>query len=373
MQLISKNCRVCAATLYDECIIHFRDMPRSAQHLPENKTDTGIDMSVYQCSKCGLVQLNCAPVPYYKDVIRAVAVSAEMKQFRETQFKDFVRKYDLKDKKIIELGCGKGEYLSLMKQAGTRASGIEFSQDSVDHCLSNNLDVQKDYILDTNQKLKGGPYDGFFMLSYFEHLPLPTIQLKAIHNNLKEDGIGLIEVPNFDMMIRNDLFSEFITDHLTYFTKSTLQSTLLSNQFDVLECNEVWHDYIISAVVRKRSRINLQSFKDKQTSLTSDIHNYIDQYDRVAVFGAGHQALALISLTDIRDKIEYVVDDATFKQGKYTPATHIPIVSREELDKNPVDAIIIIAGSYSEEVLNSLTCQTLNKVIIKNNMLQVAS
>lgn len=373
MNTISRNCRVCNSSLYGECIISFKDMPRSAQNFPTSTLETGTDICVYQCSKCGLVQLNCSPVPYYKEVIRAVGVSEEMKQFRRQQFSSFVDNYNLTDKKVLEVGCGKGEYLSIMIEAGAAASGIEWSQHSVNHCRANNLNVEQDYIFETSQKIPGGPYDGFFMLSYFEHLPLPNIHLRAIHSNLKEDGIGLIEVPNFDMMVRDDLFSEFTADHLTYFTKNTLTSTLLSNQFDILECDYIWHDYIISAVVKKRSMLNLQNFKSAQVSLTSDVHEYIDRFDRVAVFGAGHQALALISLLNIKDKITYVVDDADFKQGKYTPATHVPIVSRSQLDIAPVDAIIIMAGSYSDEIKNSLTSRQMDIAIIRNNNLDVES
>ena len=57
-----------------------------------------------------------------------------------------------------------------------------------------------------------------------------------------------------------------------------------------------------------------------------------------------------MSACGLKDRIKYVVDSAPFKQGKYTPATHIPIVAPSVLDKNPVDAIIIMAGSYSDEI-----------------------
>ena len=54
------------------------------------------------------------------------------------------------------------------------------------------------------------------------------------------------------------------------------------------------------------------------------------------------------------DKIQYIIDDAPFKQGKYTPATHIPIVSQAQLFSNPVDAIIVMAASYSDEIANKI-------------------
>jgi hypothetical protein len=49
-----------------------------------------------------------------------------------------------------------------------------------------------------------------------------------------------------------------------------------------------------------------------------------------------------------------VIDSAVFKQNKYTPATHIPIVSPKNLVSEPPDAVIIIAASYSDEVAKNL-------------------
>ena len=143
------NCRVCARPYFKEALLNFANMPKAAQHMPtiENLTsDRGIDLEVCQCQKCGLEQLTNDPVPYYKDVIRASAFSGEMKDFREDQFKDFVQQYNLQDKKVIEIGTGKGEYLSLMKDAGANAYGIEHAQESVDECLSAGLQVTKEYI-----------------------------------------------------------------------------------------------------------------------------------------------------------------------------------------------------------------------------------
>jgi hypothetical protein len=131
-----------------------------------------------------------------------------------------------------------------------------------------------------------------------------------------------------------------------------LATTLRWNGFDVIECREVWHDYILSAVVRKRRRLDLARFHHQRARLQSEIAKYLDQFGdkRVAVWGAGHQAFALIALAQLAERVKYVVDSAPFKQGKYTPATHLPIVAPDALDADPVDAVIVIAASYSDEV-----------------------
>lgn len=354
----TKNkCRVCKNNLFEEPLLQYKNMPKAAQNMPDRDSlqyDNGVDLDVYQCSGCGLVQLMNDPVSYYKEVIRAAAFSEEMREFRLKQFENFVEKYNLYGKKVLEVGCGKGEYLSLMNESGVEAYGIEYSQESVDHCVSNGLNVSKKYIENDKDSIQGHPFEAFFIMNFFEHLPDPNIVLKGIVNNLTDDGIGLIEVPNFNMIIQNKLFSEFINDHLFYFTKDTLEAALIHNGLEVVECNEIWYDYIISAVVRKRKKLDISDFQKHQEYIKNEIKQYVDNFESVAVWGAGHQALAVIALADLKDKIKYVVDDAPFKQGKYTPATHVPIVSAENLETNPVEAVVVMAASYSDEVAKKI-------------------
>lgn len=353
------HCRVCAGTLFKEPLIRYDNMPKASQFLPNArslKNDKGIDLAVCQCASCGLVQLNTHPVSYYKDVIRATSFSEEMKKFRLRQFHDFILHYNLKGKKIIEIGCGRGEYLSIMDKCNVQAYGIEHRQSSVLQCKKNNLNVIQGFLPHNIPLLKESPFDAFYFLNFLEHLPQPNATLNGILNIITDDAVGLIEVPNFDMILRDNLFSEFTSDHLFYFTKETLTGTITHCGFDVLECNPIWYNYILSAVVKKRQKLNLSRFFKYQTNLTREINTYIDHFrpKKVAIWGAGHQALAILALTKISNKISYVIDSARFKQGKYTPATHLPIVPADMLDKNPPDAVIIAAGGYSDEVANVL-------------------
>ena len=350
-----RQCRVCQQAFYANALLQYQNMPKSAQFLPlasELGQEQGADLEVCQCSGCGLIQLSNEPVFYYRDVIRAAAVSAEMSAFRQSQFADWVNEYQLLGKKVIEIGAGAGEYLSILGQTGVAAYGLENNQDSVTKCIEKGLNIEQGFIEHENRQLTGGPFDAFVMLNFLEHLPDPNTSLKGIHHNLKDDAIGLVEVPNFDMIVRNKLFSEFISDHLFYFTKDTLSHTLQRNGFDVLTCSETWHDYSLSAVVRKRIPMNLAVFDEQQARLAEELDNYIARFSNkgVAIWGAGHQALAVMSLAGLGDKIRYVVDSAPFKQNRYTPATHIPIVSPEQLNLDPVDAVIVMAASYSDEV-----------------------
>lgn len=349
------ECRVCGREFFNEPLLRYSNMPKAAQNFPDATglaSEQGADLDVYQCTGCGLVQLSNEPVSYYREVIRAAAVSDVIKDFKTRQFTEFLHKYSLQGKKIVEIGCGRGEFLSLLSTLDVKAYGVEYAESAVHECLNGGLNVFRGYPDRGAGKLANGPFDGFLLLMFLEHMPEPNVALRVIYENLVDDAIGLIEVPNFDMLLRNKLFSEFISDHLLYFTKETLQTLLQLNGFEVMSCIEMRDDYVISVVVKKRSRLDISCFYDCQVNITNDIDEYLKRFGtkRVAIWGAGHQALAIIALTGISSRIRYVIDSASFKQGKYTPATHVPIVAPETLHSDPVEAVIIMAASYSDEV-----------------------
>ena len=74
-----------------------------------------IKCNLYQCDNCGHVQLDVDPVKYYKNVIRSVGISDEMKTY-EVQFANFQKDYFNKSNEVnvLEVGSASGEYSQLL-------------------------------------------------------------------------------------------------------------------------------------------------------------------------------------------------------------------------------------------------------------------
>ena len=191
-------------------------------------------------------------------------------------------------------------------------------------------------------------------MNFLEHIPNLSEFLGGIYNNLTDDGCGLVEVPNGDFVIKNKMFSEFMLEHVTYFTTETLKRTLENNGFEVLSCESIWHDYILSARVRKRKRIDLSSFDEHKNTLINKLQLMVkrahDEGKKIAVWGAGHQALTLLALADIGQYVSMVIDSAPFKQNCVTPVSHIPIYGPGAIKTEGIGYVIIMAGSYSDEI-----------------------
>lgn len=372
-----RQCRVCGSELFKEPLLTYEAMPAISQFLPkigDISEEECVDLTITQCSKCNLIQLDNDPVYYYRDVIRSGSVSLEVAKFRGNQFQKFVDEYDLKGKKILEIGCGRGEYLKIMNNTGVKAYGLEHRLESVKECRDNGLSVIHGFLETADYKVENGPFDAFYICNFLEHFDEPSTALQAISGNLTDDGIGIVEVPNTDLLIRDQSFYKFTLEHLLNFTQETLEFALRLNGFDVLSCKPIRHGSPLSAIVKKRKRYDFGRFEKNQKELQHLIIEFIDQFagEKIAIWGAGHYTFGILAALNIENRIEYIVDSAPFKQGRCSPKTRVPIVSPETLKTNPVKGVLVSAAGYSNEVAGILLSQFDPKIkvaVIENNKL----
>lgn len=351
-----KKCLVCGTELWKEPLLSFDNMPASAQDIPardELEDEKGITLELHQCPGCGLVQFDCEPVEYYKDVIRSGGFSTTMVELRTCQYDHLINTYGLHGKKFIEVGCGRGEFLSVLTKFPVEAYGIENKEDLVDIAKKSGLNVRKDFMYNRDTILEDGPFDVFLSFNFLEHQPDPNGMLQGIYHNLTDDGMGLITVPSFEYILEHNGYYEFIRDHLVYYTFDTLKFVLEKNGFEVLEEEMVNRD-TLSVIVRKKPRVDISKIEKSYDDICSQVNKYIDekrsQGKTVAIWGASHQGFTLAATAQLNDKVEYIIDSAPFKQGRYAPASHVPIISPDNAVDNPVDAIIIMAPGYTKEI-----------------------
>lgn len=348
------TCRLCSNSLYSTPVLELNGMPESAQgfvHAPEQAGKLA-DLKIRQCSACGLIQLDASPVDYYRSVITSANWSPEMLAFRRSQALDFVNKHHLHGSKVIEIGCATGHFLDLLTEAGAIAQGLEFSESSVAKGQEKGRSIVRGYI--TEAPLLNPPYSAAVCINFLEHAPQPLEFLKSIHAILNGDGVALIEVPSLDKVIKNQRYYDFIRDHLSYFSESSLNHALNSAGFEVLEIKDVWHSDDLCATVRKRSYANFSNWLTSNPVI-NEFKSLIESKpsSRCVIWGASHQALSLIALAK-PTTIKFIVDSSPAKQNLYEPTLGLPIFSPEKISCSEIDLVIIMAAGYSDEVHNQL-------------------
>ena len=196
-----------------------------------------------------------------------------------------------------------------------------------------------------------------------EHQPNPNLYLHNLYEFFYMPA--KITVPNCNEMRMYD----YCIDHLMYFTDETLDFALQLNGFRVGMIMEVLDGTTLEATVERRpfmdagDNFDWESLYDLKMGITAPL--------KYGIYGAGHQTFTFLTLLNksFINLLQCVIDDNPDKQGKYTPATNIPIVGPEKLDE--LDTIIVMAGGYSDEIVKKLDTFKGSVAVLKGNKLEV--
>ena len=110
----------------------------------------------------------------------------------------FYRPYFEGRHNVLDIGCGRGEFLEMMRAAGIPAHGIDLGEESVVLCRSKGLDAEIADLFDYLPAQAEGSFDGIFCSQVVEHLPperLPEM-VKLASSRLRRGGVIAIETPN---------------------------------------------------------------------------------------------------------------------------------------------------------------------------------
>ena len=375
------------------------DMPASAQNIPaasELAEDHPLSLTLCQCPSCGLVQFDTEPVDYYRDVIRAGGGTRTMTRLRHEEYARLLtamQEHHIHGRRIVEVGCGRGEFLRMWQNLAEDPKGAAaLARDQARDPLSGQPNAAPLHLVGLEHKpslveeanavadkkyrvyegfatgdvhYPEGPFDAFVQFNFLEHQPDPCDMLRNIGRNLKPQALGLITVPSFEYILRYNGYYELLRDHIANYTEFTLQKLLQDCGFELLSMDLVNRD-TIEAIVRKADPdelselhysgrlIDVSALRDSYDRLSASVNAHIDHLSEshrtMAIWGASHQGFTLAATTKLGGRVEYIIDSAPFKQGRFSPASHIPIVAPDYAVAHPVDEILIVAPGYTDEI-----------------------
>lgn len=353
---VRTNCLLCGSVLPDVPVIQFDALPYGAQNFPTAEAlaeDAGKPFDVFQCVACGHVQSNSQPVIYQQAGTSATAFSQAMLDIRKTQIHNLVQEHGLKGKTLLDVGSGDGQTLHIIADAGAVPIGIEPAPEAVAVSVEQGFTAHEGYIT-RDYRLSDELFDGFVCYHVIEHVPDVRDFLQGIAFNMKPGAVGLVETPNFDQSLQKTRFYDIVIDHLSYFTLETLKLSAEMSGFDVLSIEKSHADENLVMIVRRRVQTDFAPMLNQRQSLQEQLQTFVQAHHangkRVAIWGASYQTLTLLASLSF-DKIAYVIDSAPYKQGRFTPVSHLPVVSPDALQHDPIDAIIISTSRYEDEIL----------------------
>ncbi len=99
---------------------------------------------------------------------------------------------------IIDLGCGRGEFLKLLREHGIAARGVEYSEELTAYCRRGGLDVARADLFEFLAAAPERSLDAIFCSQVVEHLDpsrLPEL-IRLAHSRITPGGVLIIETPN---------------------------------------------------------------------------------------------------------------------------------------------------------------------------------
>ena len=332
------------------------------------------------CNNCGHVfnrEFNPEMLLYNQEYDNSLHFSSKFQFYATSKASELVEKYKLFDKDVVEIGCGKGEFLDLMCESGkNRGVGFDPSYEDERRDLSHKarFRVIKDLY---SEKYSGIKADLVCCRHVLEHIDMPGNFLKTIYRSLKgqEKTVLFFEVPNIMFTLKDHGIWDLIYEHCGYFSSSSLEYLFYSCRFEIISVQEVFGGQFltiealplenmasgriptIANIVREISKFVYQ-FADNFASEVEKWRLFLlemkKQNKTVGVWGGGSKGVTFVNIMNTGGKISYIVDINPYKHGKYVPGTGQKIVSPQNLKEHYPDVILVMNPIYVDEIKNIL-------------------
>ena len=348
------------------------------------KVEKTFPLVVRQCQDCSLVQLTETrdSNEIYKDV-DYLYFSGDMPKLAE-YFQEYAN--DLKERFleagdfVVEMGSNDGLMLKMFTLYKTL--GVDPATNTVVRALANGVPTISDFF--TYRLARSIVRDwGKAKLIFANNCIAHTANLNDIFEGfnllLRDDGVIVIECNYWGGMVKNKNYSLIYHDHFSYFSLKKWMDYVPKfgmNVFDAIVTPAQGGSlrlFIDKGIRTKSQRMEelyneeittqLSSYEtckkydyechEEAEKLGSLIYSLKDEGSSIAGYGAAAKGFSILQLAGITENhLDYFVDDSPAKQGKYTPITHIPVISRAEAQGKLPDYFFITAPNYSQVIVD---------------------
>jgi SAM-dependent methyltransferase len=353
----------------------------SAQQCPKGNINLGF------CHSCGFItNLSFEPslLEYTEAYDNSLDYSPRFRSYSHSLAMHLIERYNLFNKKMIEIGCGNGYFIILLCELGGN-SGVgfdpsyEYTKD--ENGSSKRITYIKDYYSEQYIDIKA---DFICCRHVLEHIHNPLEFLTMLRKNINDQlHMSLyFEVPNILSTLRDLAIWDIIYEHCSYFGHESLHSAFTSCNFAVRDLYETFGGQwlAIEALTHESRDSTRENYGGSSSLLAHEIRNFATKYhqkieywqenlellkkstQRVAIWGAGSKGVSFLNTLKIINQIEYVVDINPNKQGMYIPGTGQQIVSPEFMREYKPDALIIMNPIYEKEIIHMVNQLKLDPV-----------
>ena len=329
------------------------------------------DFILSVCKTCGYIGNRSydAALVTFEGYDVSLEHSPVFRDYLQTLAQKLVERYDLKSKKILEIGVGKGLFLrTLCKLGNNRGIGYDpsVSPETRDSWKAEGVEIVPDFF---SEKYATSDADMVSCRHVLDILDRPKQFLQMLARSLGPETVLYFESPNGDHTLEECVLWSMVYEHCSWFTALGARSLFNACGFEILRAGPTFGtDYIgIEAKPSPRgahlapNAEELAAVLDKVTTFerkqretmqlwAAKLASYREQGKRVMGWGAGARAIAFLSAFGITDAIPFVVDTNPNRQGKFLPVTGQRVVPPAFVVEHAPDVVLITNPSFTEEI-----------------------
>ncbi|HYW81371.1 MAG TPA: class I SAM-dependent methyltransferase [Thermoguttaceae bacterium] len=331
------------------------------------------------CERCGMItntSFDSRLHEYSPRYEETQHFSGRFCQFAKELAGRLIDGYGLRDKDILEIGCGKGEFLATLCEMGENR-GIGIDPAAVPQRIAADVSSRLRFIHDFySPEYRHLPADLICCRHTLEHIQPVHEFVDMIRQSIDDrpETLVFFEVPDVTRVLRERAFWDLYYEHCSYFSLGSLVRLFGSCRFEVLEARYDFDDQYLWLMARPSRRQTPPSPETQRElqQLSHDVQQFSDTCSaqiqqwrqrilamaaegrRPVAWGGGSKCVSFLTTLDVGDAIEYVVDINPYKQGEYLPGTGQQVVAPEFLREYRPGAVVVMNPIYCEEIRRCL-------------------
>ena len=347
------------------------------------------DIELGFCHSCGFITnmvFDPSVHEYSAKYEETQGFSGTFNSFHKSLAEKLIAKHGLENKTIIEIGCGKGDFLNMLCSLGDN-TGFGFDPAYIPERDSGGEGINVEFIKDFYSE-KYAHYKGDFVCCKMtlEHIPDTYRFVKMVRDSLQDNLETKIffQIPDMEKILGELGFWDIYYEHCSYFSIPSLAYLFEKAGFEILDIGKDYDDQYLMIETKPTENAKIGSFElpvkteaiktlveyfknsiggrlEKWKTMISDFKN---QGKKIVLWGGGSKGVAFLTTLGIHDEIPYAVDINPHKHGTFMAGNGQEIVSPEFLKEYRPDAVIVMNPIYTREIKRDLDALGLNPELI---------
>ncbi len=385
-------CRFCQAALTDT-VVDLGMSPLCESYLAAEQLDRMepfYPLHVRVCRACLLVQVG--------EYVRAEEIFSEYAYFSsfssawlkhaEEYVSTITERLKLDSSSlVVELASNDGYLLQYFVTRGIPCLGIEPAANVAKAAVERGVETQVAFFDQAlGQKLRAAGRRADLVLGNNVLAQVPDVNsfVAGVPELLKEKGTATFEFPHLLQLFEGNQFDTIYHEHFSYFSLITAEAIFARHGLTIFDVEELWtHGGSLRVYARHASDASrpvsarLLALRDREErSGYREITTYTRfeqqvretkrkllelliaakrEGKRIVGYGAPGKGNTLLNYCGIRsDFLDFTVDRNPYKQGKFLPGTHIPILDPSRIDEVRPDYIFILPWNFKDEIMSQL-------------------